>query len=248
MMMSDIPHRAKVFIVAVMLIAAAVTTYAIGTRMGVETRSFVVMLAMAIVAARLKLTLPGFDSAMSMNLPFMLLAIAQLPLPEAIAVGAVSTFVQTLPRSGQTVKAEQAVFNVCNMVNAIAIASLLTARAGHVEQMNTSFLIATAAMAFFFADTVPVAAIMSMTSTSRLMEIWVAMAIMTFPYFVLSAGLACLVATGFQVIGWTAGAVTLGVMLGVYRCFRFYLGHGSALKPDKAAVPVKAVPQPVAGD
>lgn len=236
--MSEIPNRAKMFIVAVMLTAAAITVYAIGTRMPVETKEFLVLAAMAVVAARLKLSLPGFESNMSMNLPFMLLAISALPMPEAIAVGAASTFVQTLPRSGQTVKPAQAVFNVCNMVNAIAIASLVAGRAMHLEALNKPFLIAAAALAFFLADTVPVAAIIAMTSPTKMIDCWSNIALMTFPYFVLSAGLACIVATGVQVIGWTAGTVTLGVMLGVYRCFQFYLGGPgwvSALRPRRGA-------------
>jgi len=115
--MRDIPNRARMFIVAVVLIAAAVTVYAIETHLPAETKEFVVLLAMAVIAARFKLTLPGFESNMSMNLPFILLAISELSMPEAIAVGAAATFVQTLPRSGQTVKPAQAVFNVCNMIN-----------------------------------------------------------------------------------------------------------------------------------
>jgi hypothetical protein len=220
--MNQIPNRAKMFIAAVVLAAAAVTVYAVGTHMPAETREFLVLLAMAVLAARLKLTLPGYESNMSMNLPFMLLAISELSMPEAIAIGAASTFVQTLPRSGQTVKPAQAVFNVCNMVNAIAIASVVGARAMNLASLNKPFLIAAAALAFFLADTLPVAAIISMTSPTKLMEGWSEIALMTFPYFVLSAGLACIVALGFQAIGWMAGVATLGVMLGVYRCFQFY--------------------------
>ena len=223
--MSEIPNKAKMFIVAVMLIAAAVTVYAIGTRMPAETKEFLVLAAMAVLAARLKLTLPGFESNMSMNLPFMLLAISELSMPEAIAVGAASTFVQTLPRSGQTVKPVQAVFNVCNIVNAIAIASVAAGRAIHFAALNKPFLIAAAALAFFLADTLPVATIISMTNPTKLFEGWCEMALMTFPYFVLSAGLACIVAMGVQVIGWMAGSVTFGVMLGVYRSFKFYFQH-----------------------
>ena len=235
--MNEIPNRAKMFIVAVMLMAAAVSVYAIGTRMPAESREFLVLMAMAVVAARLKLTLPGFESNMSMNLPFILLAISELSMPEAIAVGAASTFVQTLPRSGQTVKPAQAVFNVCNMINAIAISSVATGRAMHFAALNKPFLIAAAALAFFLADTVPVAAIISMTSPTKLVEGWSTMALMTFPYFVLSAGLACLIATGFQVIGWTAGTLSLGVMLGVYRCFRFYFERAGDVLKAPSAVP-----------
>ncbi len=234
--MSELPNRAKMFIVAVMLTAAAISVYAIGTRMPAETREFLVLLAMAVVAARLKLTLPGFESSMSMNLPFMLLAISELSMPEAIAIGAASTFAQTLPRSGQTVKPEQAIFNVCNMVNAIAIASVAAGRATHFAP-NKPFLLAAAALAFFLADTFPVAAIISMTSPTKLVDCWTSIALMTFPYFVLSAGVACLVATGFLVIGWTAGSITLATMLGVYRCFQYYLrDRGTAsIRAERAA-------------
>lgn len=230
--MSEIPKTAKMFVVAVMLVAASVTVYAIGMHMPAENKEFLVLLAMAVVAARLKLTLPGFESNMSMNLPFMLLAIVQLPMPEAIAVGAASTFVQTLPRSGQSVKAEQAVFNVCNMVNAIAIASLVSGRAMQLASLNKPFLLAASSLAFFLADTMPVAAIISMTSPTRWLEGWSEIALMTFPYFVLSAGLACIAVTGFQKIGWAAGLGSLGVMLAVYRCFEFYFHH---LRSDRRA-------------
>jgi hypothetical protein len=234
--MNEIPKRAKMFIAAVMLIAAAVTVFAIGMHMPAETKEFVVLLAMAVIAARFKLTLPGFESNMSMNLPFMLLAMSQLSMPEAIAVGAASTFVQTLPRSGQTVKPAQAVFNVCNMVNAIAIASVVGGRALHLATLNKPFLIASTALAFFLADTLPVAGIISMTTQSKMLESWSEMALMTFPYFVLSAGLACIVAMGFQGIGWTAGVATLGIMLGVYRCFQYYFHQARSLAAMPRAI------------
>jgi hypothetical protein len=234
--MNEIPNRAKMFIAAVMLLAAAVTVYAIGMHMPAENREFIVLLAMAVIASRFKLTLPGFESNMSMNLPFMLLAISELSMPEAIAVGAASTFVQTLPRSGQTVKPAQAVFNVCNMVNAIAIASVVGGRALHLAMLNKPFLLASTALAFFLADTLPVAGIISMTSAAKMLECWSEMALMTFPYFVLSAGLACIVAMGFPVIGWTAGVATLAVMLGVYRCFQHYFQHARTLAAMPPAI------------
>jgi hypothetical protein len=220
--MAELPNKARMFIVAVMLIATAVTVFAIGTYVPADRKEFLVVLAMAVIAARLKLTLPGFESNMSMNLPFMLLAIVELSLPEAIVVAAASSFVQTLPRTGQTVKPAQAVFNVCTMVNAMAIAWVVGGRTLHLATLNTPFLIASAGVAFFLADTLPVAAVISMTGNTTMVENWCQIALMTFPYFVLSAGLACIVATGFEVIGWFCGTATLAVMLGVYRCFQCY--------------------------
>lgn len=234
--MNEIPNRAKMFIVAVVLMASMVSIYAIGTRVPAEANEFLVLLAMAVLTARLKLTLPGFESNMSMNLPFMLLAIAVLSMPEAIAVGVASTFVQTLPRSGQSVKPVQAIFNVCNMVNAIAISSIATGRAISFSPLNKPILIAAAAFAFFLAETVPVSAIISMTSPAKFAGCWTSMALMTFPYFVLSAGVACIIATGVQAVGWVTGAATLMVMLGVYRCFHFYFQYMPAV-----AIPAEPV-------
>jgi hypothetical protein len=227
--MKELPNQAKMFIVAVMLTAGAVMVYAIGSHVQAETKEFVIVLAMALIAARMKVTLPGFESNMSMNLPFLLLAICELPMSEAIAVGALSTFVQTLPRSGQTVKPAQAVFNICNIVNAAAIASFASGRAIQGYTLNKPFLIAAAALAFFLADTIPVAGIVSMTTATKVIEAWSEIALMTFPYFVLSAGLACIVGMGFQAIGWIAGVTTLAIMVGVYRCFRYYFVHLKAL-------------------
>jgi hypothetical protein len=119
------------------------------------------------------------------------------------------------------------------MVNAIAIASVVAGRAMHFAALNKPFLIAAGALAFFLADTLPVAAIISMTGPTKVLECWSTMALMTFPYFVLSAGLACIFATGLPAIGWVAAAVLLGVMLGVYRCFQFYFeGARKTLKLD----------------
>lgn len=53
-------------------------------------------------------------------------------------------------------------------------------------------------------------------------------------------GMACLVATGFEVVGWTAGAAMLGVMFATYRCFRSYFRHGGGLASAKVAVQAAA--------
>ena len=121
------------------------------------------------------------------------------------------------------------------MVNAIAIASLASGRAMQFSSLNKPFLIASAALAFFLADTLPVSAIISMTSPTRWMEGWSEIALMTFPYFVLSAGVACIVDTGFTVIGWEAGLGTMAVMLAVFRCFQFYFRNvRTVVKPGVA--------------
>lgn len=234
--MNDIPYRAKMFIVTVMLVAAAFTIYAIGRNLEGNAHCFLVLTAMAILAARMKVTLPDFESNMSMNLPFILLAVALLPLRDAIAVAAISGFVQTVPRPGQVLKPVQMAFNICHMVNAVAISWLFAARVGGLMQISSPLLIAAGALAFFLADTIPVAMIVAMTSKTTPAEGWASLALMTFPYFVLSAGVACVVATGVQAVGWTAGTLLLLMMLAIYHSFQRYFRSSARLDELERAI------------
>src|ERR671937_863722 len=60
-----------------------------------------------VVAAMLKVKLPGMDSTMSVNLPFILLAAAELSLPGVLIVACASTLVQSLWHTKNPVKAVQ---------------------------------------------------------------------------------------------------------------------------------------------
>jgi hypothetical protein len=220
--MKNLPKPAKLFISAVMLAAIAAASYAFVTRMPSGQMKLVALLLLAMAAARMKLTLPGLESSMAMNLPFILIGLVELSLPEAMMVGGLSTFVHTLPKPGQKVKLLQAVFNVCNMVNAVAIAFVAASRAQHASTASAeTLLIAAAALAFFLADTLPVATIISLTEKQSFVKVWREMALLTFPYFVLSAGVATMVATGGHYLGWKT-LLLMPIMCGVYLSFRLY--------------------------
>ena len=79
---------------------------------------------MAVASARMKVRLPGLDSNMAMNLPFIVTGLVQLSLPNALCVGMVSTFVQCLPGRGKQMNAIQATFNVCTVANTIGLSFL----------------------------------------------------------------------------------------------------------------------------
>src|SRR5215469_7034888 len=160
LIMKSMPKEARALVIAVILGCVAISTYAVMQGMPSADARFGLLLAMAVISARMKVRLPGFDSNMSMNLPFILLGLAQLTMPHAIVVGVLSTFVQCLPNSGQEMKLTQAAFNVCNMGNAIGLSFFFTsAAAKSAVALEKPALLALAAAAFFLADSVPVAAI-----------------------------------------------------------------------------------------
>jgi len=127
--MNNLPNKAKALVIAVILRCAALSGYAVMQGIPSVDAKFAVLLAMAVISARMKVKLPGIDSNMSMNLPFILVGVVQLTMPRAIVVGVFSTFVQCLPSSGQEMKLTQAAFNVCNMGNAIGLSFFFTSAA-----------------------------------------------------------------------------------------------------------------------
>jgi hypothetical protein len=217
-----IPKRAKALVGVVVLACVALSTYAATQGIPSNDTRFAILLVLAVAAARMKLTLPGFESSMSMNLPFILIGIIDLSLGHAIVIGCISTFVQSLPRSGQHLKLVQALFNVCNMCNAIAISFFAASQAAHLESvLEKSPLIVAAAAAFFVADTLPVAGIISTTEGGDVWKLWGRICLLTLPYFVLSAGVATIVVTAGKYVAW-AWALVLPLMFAVYLSFRLY--------------------------
>ena len=231
--LKKIPARAKALILVVVVVCLALSAYAATRGMPSDDIRFAILLVLSVIAARMKLSLPGFESSMSMNLPFILIGIIELSLGHAIVIGCISTFVQSLPRSGQQLKLVQALFNVCNMCNAIAISFFAATQAMHIQSvLEKTPLIVAAAAAFFVADTLPVAGIIATTEGGDVGKLWGRICLLTLPYFVLSAGVAAIVVTAGRYVAW-AWALVLPLMFGVYASFRLYF-RGIASEPKQA--------------
>jgi hypothetical protein len=227
--MNSMPNKAKFVVLAVVLLAAAFAVYSVlgeaGRAASAGNLRFVSLLVLATISSRMKVRLPGIESNISMNLPFILVALIELALLQALIITAGATFAQCLPGSDQRkLKPVQIVFNVCTLCNAVAIAFLAATAATHTELPAKPVFLAVAAVAFFFADTVPVAGIIATTSNGQLWKLWIEISRLTLPYFVLSAGTATMVAVLGHYLGFTWPALLL-VMYAVYRSFQRYFGH-----------------------
>jgi hypothetical protein len=86
---------------------------------------FASLTLLGVLTSRLKVRLPGLTGNMSMNLPFVLLAIVQLGLFEAAAIAFASTLIQSLPKRGLQLRPTQLLFDVSTMTTAAGLAYLL---------------------------------------------------------------------------------------------------------------------------
>jgi hypothetical protein len=213
---------ARIFIALIVLSGLAVLGSALihaSSTNVVRLLSFVVI---ACLAARLKVKLPGLTGNMSVNLPFILVAVAEMNAAEALIVACLSTAVQCLPAAQKKFNAVQALFNFSNMALAVALTRLLFLQSALSASITSrALLLAIAAAGFFLVNTLPVAIVISLTEGKNAFRTWAGIFQLSFPYFVASAGIAGCVLT-LSASSWLIPVAVLPVMLGIFLSYRRY--------------------------
>jgi hypothetical protein len=172
----------------------------------------------ALFAARLKVSLPRVTGSMSVNLPFILLALSELSLAEALVITAASTFVQSYWCESRERRPIKTVFNLGVTLMA-AQAAWLVIRA---TAPNSGIGLALGALAYLLVNTIPVAAIVALTEDSNLFRMWKQILQLTFPYFILAAGVAGLAKLAAHAFDWYIPLIILPLMFLVQRSFKLY--------------------------
>jgi hypothetical protein len=166
---------------------------------------------------------------MSVNLPFLLTAVINLSAAEAVAITCVSTVVQCWPRKDAKFNPQQMTFDVSMMAFASCAASLMFHGMLHGEwagmQWSSSTLgMALATVTLFLGQTAPVAAIVAVSEGKAAGQIWWSLAHLSFPYYVVSAGVTTMVQTVSSHLGWGLALAAFPVMYGIHRSYKLYFG------------------------
>ncbi len=229
--MKRIPQSAKVFVGLVALCALVNLGCGIMRWESVDLIRFGCFVVLSAAASRLKVSLPGLNGNMSVNLPFMLLAALELSLPQALIVAAVSTAVQCLPKNGKSMTAIQVIFNISTIVNAVAVAHLLSHSSyGTSFVPAKSLLLAAAAAGFFLLDTFSVAIVIGLAEGTPVLKTWKEIVLLSFPYCVLSAGLASMAATAMMYVAWYVPLALFPVMTLTYASYKRYFVRPAKLE------------------
>jgi len=217
------PSLTKTFIAAMALAAIAGTAFASLNSHTLHPSLTLALLALAAATSRMKAKLPGIDGSMSVNLPFLLLAVMNLSAVEAVFIACVSTMVQCWPKRNGKFRSDQLFFNVSMMAFATSVASL-TWNAGWLGKTawaSEPLMLASTTMAFFVGQTAPVAVIIKLAEGAVMRRVWFGIVQMCFPYYVLSASVTSMADLVSRHSGWRP-LIVLPIMYGVHRSFRFY--------------------------
>jgi hypothetical protein len=234
-------RQIKTFIGAMMAAAVITAGYAGLVSHTLHTYFALAVLALAAVTSRMKVKLPGINGNMSVNLPFLLTAVVSLSAAEAVVVACVSTAVQCWPRKNAKFNPQQMAFNLSMMAFASCLASLMF----HAQwlrgmQWSSSTLgLALATATLFLGQTAPVAAIVAVSEGKAAGQIWWSLAHLSFPYYVVSAGVTTMVQAVGSHLGWGLALAVFPVMYGIHRSYKTYFGRmAQNLSPETL---VKAV-------
>jgi len=216
----------RVFIGLMFAAAVAGTASAGWKSHTLHTYYALALLALSAVTSRMKVKLPGIDGNMSVNLPFLLTAVVSLSAVEAVAIASVSTVVQCWPKRDAKFKPAQMVFNVSMMALATSIASLVlkTQWLSGSAWASAATMPVLATVTLFAGQTVSVATIVAIGKGEAIHRIWWNLAHLSFPYYVVSAGVTSMIQSVSHHPGWALALAAVPVMYGIHRSYRLYFG------------------------
>jgi hypothetical protein len=124
-------------------------------------------------------------------------------------------------------------FNVSMMAFATSLANLIWhAGSGNLGWASEPPMLASATVAFFLGQTAPVAGVIKLAEGVAMRRVWIKIAQLSFPYYILSAGLTSMTNTVSHHFGWQAALLAFPVMYVIHRSYRLYFGRvADALRP-----------------
>src|SRR5579864_9524002 len=213
----------KLFITLIVVAGLGTLVYGGIHQSSKNIAEFICYLGIAILASRLKVNLPGITGTLSVNFLFILIGVLELSFSETLILGAVSMVAQCLYPDRP--RAIQFTFNVCAGTVSTALAYLVF----HHPLMNLIIdsrpvLLGLSATVYFIANAGSIATVISLTERRALQRILVDCYFWSFPYYLVGAAIAGVIARLNRTFNWETSLLILPVIYLIYRSYRLYLG------------------------
>src|ERR1700691_3368882 len=218
-----LPIGAKAFIGLVIAAGMASLLQAAIHQSSKNIAEFICYLGIAILASRLRVTLPGITGTLSVNFLFILVAVAELSYSEALTLGAVSMLAQSIHPNRPS--AIQLTFNVCagSVSTALAYVVYHSALANAIIE-NRPLVLCLAASTYFIVNAGSIAVVISVTDGKPLRKILVDCYFWSFPYYLVGAGIAGVIGWFNHRFNWESSLLFVPAIYLIYRSYRLYLG------------------------
>ncbi len=217
-------RRAWVFLWCVCLLGAVVIAFGWTWRVD-DVPKFISYSLIAILASRLRVSLPEITGTISVSFLFILICIVELSFSETLFVGCAAIVVQCFAKRNAWPPLERVLFNVCSAAFAIWGAYFVYHGPLHTRlHQNSALLLMLSGSTYFLLNTLPVATIISLTENKSLRKVWSDCYFWSLPYYLAGAAVAGLVAWVNQRVNWQTTLLALPAMFVIYRSYRLYVG------------------------
>ncbi len=214
---------AKFYIAVVVMAGLATLIYSGIHQSSKNIAEFICYLCIAILASRLKVSLPGISGTLSVNFLFILIGVLELSFAETMILGAASMLAQCL--YPERPRGMQVAFNVCAGSISTALAYVVYHHPLTNEFIpNRPILLGLAATVYFIANAGSIAAVISLTERRPLIRILVDCYFWSFPYYLVGAGIAGSIAWLNHTFNWETSLLLVPAVYLIYRSYRLYLG------------------------
>jgi len=185
---------------------------------------FACYLLLAVLASGMKVTLPGVTGTMSVLFIFLLAAVSELHLQEALVIAVSCILVQCYWHAKVPPKPVQILFSLANIAFAVSATDYLY-HLSLIAGLQVPFRLAIAASVFFFTNTFPVAAVIALTEGKKLSAVWGSCYLWCFPYYLVGAAIVGAFSFANRLFDWQAGILIVPVVYVIYRSYRLYLNQ-----------------------
>jgi len=221
------PGNAKVYISLVSAAGiAAMASAFLASSWTHNLLRFATYFLLSLLAATLKLRLPGLTGTMSIGFVFVLLGISELSLPQTMLMGCAGVVLQCLWRT----KTRPAPVQVLFSVSAVAIGVMLAYEGAHIVRAqfhaeSVSIVLAVATCVYFMANSLLVSGVLSLVRRETFRAVWQQCYLFAFPYYLLGGAVAGLMAASGHELGWKPPLLILSVMGLAFLFYRLYLAR-----------------------
>ena len=179
---------------------------------------FGVYSAAILLSSGMKVGIPKCEGTMSVNFPFILLGIVQLSPLQAVGLAAFSVLAQCSFKVLKPFTVVQTVFNVANVVTATVL-SRLTFLWLHEHSIEMAPALASAAIVYFLANSLPVTVIISSETGASVPSLWRKEFLWYVPFYVVGAILAAAADLISTTYGWMTSMLLVPLIYTIYRAY-----------------------------
>ena len=214
---------AKLFISLIIIGGLGTLAYGAIHQSSRNIAEFICYVGIAVLASRLKVNLPGITGTLSVNFLFILVGILELSFTETLILGAISMLAQSM--FPERPRALQVAFNVCaGSISTAAAYIVYHHPMTNLVVNNRPLLLGLSATVYFIANAGSIATVISLTERRPISRILVDCYFWSFPYYLVGAGIAAIIAWLNHTFNWEASLLILPAVYLIYRSYRLYLG------------------------